>query len=472
VIERFNFEKFSLSPRERRLYASDGRLIPLSARAFDTLLLLVQRTNELIDRQTFMRTLWPDLTVEPNNLDQNISIVRRALGEKPGEHRFIVTVPGRGFRFVPMVTRVASAETSHAEALPVPLMPPAGTRDVEAYRAYVQARAILNLDSARNEKAFVLFDEAVARDPSFALALAWRARAKAALLPKSPPIEEIERDVRRALALDPNLAEAHATLAAFRAQRGDWLGAEESFQAALRADPSEPIARMQYVTRVLMPVGRLAESRAQLMQAYRLAPADVFVVSQLAALNSILGLDDEAIRFHKLATALGAGPFLPEVYANAALRAGRHAEAATHMAANLSPAMKNAGGAEVMKLVCNALADPLLKSAARDALTRLTQALSVGQSLEPFIATDIITAFARLGALEPAYHVAEDLLKDAERQGAVGLGQWVVVWLPEMSAFRLDVRFQSLARRLRLFDYWERYGPADGCWLRDGQLVG
>ena len=82
MIERFNFEKFSLSPRERRLYASDGRLIPLSARAFDTLLLLVQRTNELIDRQTFMRTLWPDLTVEPNNLDQNISIVRRALGRE------------------------------------------------------------------------------------------------------------------------------------------------------------------------------------------------------------------------------------------------------------------------------------------------------------------------------------------------------------------------------------------------------
>jgi len=476
-MECFEFEGFSLSTRQRRLYDPHGRIVPLASRAFDTLLLLVQLPNQLIDRRTFMRTVWPGMIVEPNNLDQNISAVRRALGESAGEHRFIVTIPGRGFRFVPNVRRVMSAEYDVDTDGAVPISPPSGTQDIEAYRAYMQARAVLNFDSSRNEKAFALFDEAVARDPSFALALAWRARAKAGPWPASYwfeyqpfPVEEIDSDLRRALALDPNLAEAHATLAGIRALRGEWLDAEESFRAALSAAPREPIARMQYVTQVLMPVGRLAESKVQLMHAYRLAPADVFVVSQLAALSSIIGEDDEAIRFHKLAIALGAAPFLPQVYVNAALRAGRFAEAATHMAGNLPPAMQRAGGAEVMTLVCAALADPARRSSAIEALARLTHAPLAEQGLEPFIATDITTAFARLGALDHAYSVAEALLAGAEQRRAVGLGQWVVVWLPEMAEFRRDTRFQALACRLRLFDYWEKYGPADGYVIRDGQL--
>jgi TolB-like protein/DNA-binding winged helix-turn-helix (wHTH) protein len=72
----------------------------LSPRAFDTLLYLVEHPNELIDKQTLMRAVWPDAIVEENNLNRHILSVRRALGETPDDHRFVVTVQGRGFQFV------------------------------------------------------------------------------------------------------------------------------------------------------------------------------------------------------------------------------------------------------------------------------------------------------------------------------------------------------------------------------------
>jgi TolB-like protein/DNA-binding winged helix-turn-helix (wHTH) protein len=106
--EVFAFAGFSLDPRQRLLFGPDGQSVPLTARAFDTLLYLVEHPNQLIEKQTLMKAIWPNVVVEENNLNQNISAVRRALGETPGEHRFVVTVPGRGFRFVPEVKRVST----------------------------------------------------------------------------------------------------------------------------------------------------------------------------------------------------------------------------------------------------------------------------------------------------------------------------------------------------------------------------
>ena len=102
----FVFAGFSLDLRQRLLFGPDGEHIALPGRAFDTLLYLVEHPLELIDKQTLMKAIWPNVIVEENNLNQNISAVRRALRESPGEHRFIVTVPGRGFRFEPAVSRL------------------------------------------------------------------------------------------------------------------------------------------------------------------------------------------------------------------------------------------------------------------------------------------------------------------------------------------------------------------------------
>jgi TolB-like protein/DNA-binding winged helix-turn-helix (wHTH) protein len=112
------FAGFSLDARRRVLSGPDGRPVPLSGRAFDTLLFLAEHPNELIDKRTLLKAVWPNVIVEENNLNQNISLVRRALGDTPDEHRFVVTVPGRGFRFVPPVTRLAAPQSTAAAALP------------------------------------------------------------------------------------------------------------------------------------------------------------------------------------------------------------------------------------------------------------------------------------------------------------------------------------------------------------------
>src|SRR5206468_2951178 len=59
-----------------------------------------------------IRRVWPDTTVEENNLNQSISTLRRTLGDSPNEHRYIVTIPGRGYRFAASVRLVAAEETT------------------------------------------------------------------------------------------------------------------------------------------------------------------------------------------------------------------------------------------------------------------------------------------------------------------------------------------------------------------------
>jgi len=105
------FGGFSLERRRRLLFAPDGHAVHLNPRAFDTLLYLVEHPNQLVDKRTLMKAVWPNSVVEENNLNQHIAAVRRALGEAPAEHRFVVTVQGRGFRFVPSVTAAVAPET-------------------------------------------------------------------------------------------------------------------------------------------------------------------------------------------------------------------------------------------------------------------------------------------------------------------------------------------------------------------------
>jgi len=82
------------------LCTEDGRTIPLASKAFDTLLYFVENRGRVISKDELMASIWPDTIVEENNLNKNVSILRRALNEDRGDHRFIVTVPGQGYKFV------------------------------------------------------------------------------------------------------------------------------------------------------------------------------------------------------------------------------------------------------------------------------------------------------------------------------------------------------------------------------------
>src|SRR5687767_1623415 len=94
-IKRFySFDVFRVDPVERLLFNGD-REVPLTPKVFDTLLVLLENSSHVLTKQELMQKVWPDSFVEENNLAQNISVLRKAIGEG-----FIQTVPKRGYRFV------------------------------------------------------------------------------------------------------------------------------------------------------------------------------------------------------------------------------------------------------------------------------------------------------------------------------------------------------------------------------------
>ncbi|HTK38012.1 MAG TPA: tetratricopeptide repeat protein [Pyrinomonadaceae bacterium] len=96
----FTFGGYSIDGTKRLLLDGEGEVVQLTPKVFDLLFYLVQRSGETVDKDRLMADIWPDTIVEENNLSQNISILRKVLGEKRGEHRYIATVPGVGYKFV------------------------------------------------------------------------------------------------------------------------------------------------------------------------------------------------------------------------------------------------------------------------------------------------------------------------------------------------------------------------------------
>ncbi|MEY2494548.1 MAG: hypothetical protein QOJ45_1040 [Verrucomicrobiota bacterium] len=109
----YEFGDFRLDAGKRLLWRA-GAPVRLTPRVFETLLYLVEHHDAVLDKERLMEAVWPDSIVEENNLTQNISTLRRVFGETPGSHHYIVTVPGRGYRFV------ADVKMRDAEPGPLP----------------------------------------------------------------------------------------------------------------------------------------------------------------------------------------------------------------------------------------------------------------------------------------------------------------------------------------------------------------
>ncbi len=99
IKELYEFGPFRLDATRRRLMR-DGAALPISSKAFETLLVLVRNHQRVMVKDELMQAVWPDSFVEEVNLAQNISALRKTFGEAPGENLYIATIPGRGYRFV------------------------------------------------------------------------------------------------------------------------------------------------------------------------------------------------------------------------------------------------------------------------------------------------------------------------------------------------------------------------------------
>lgn len=101
----YEFGDFALDVSQQRLARSDGSSVPLTGKAFDTLVYLVEHAGEALDKDTLLKAIWPGAVVEENSLTQVISSLRQLLGEERGENRYIATLPRKGYRFVAEVRR-------------------------------------------------------------------------------------------------------------------------------------------------------------------------------------------------------------------------------------------------------------------------------------------------------------------------------------------------------------------------------
>jgi DNA-binding winged helix-turn-helix (wHTH) protein len=105
-----SFGPFSLLA-ERRLLLEGDRPVRLGSRAFDILVFLIERAGEVVGKEQLIARAWPQTRVEEANLKIQLSALRRALGDGQGAHRFIVTVPGRGYSFVAPTRREVPSQT-------------------------------------------------------------------------------------------------------------------------------------------------------------------------------------------------------------------------------------------------------------------------------------------------------------------------------------------------------------------------
>ena len=112
----YEFGPFRLET-SKRLLMRDLESAPLTPKCYEILAALVEASGEVLSKESLIERVWPDSFVEDGNLTYNISILRKALGERAGAHKYIVTVPGRGYQFVEKVRELTN-EGADAVATP------------------------------------------------------------------------------------------------------------------------------------------------------------------------------------------------------------------------------------------------------------------------------------------------------------------------------------------------------------------
>jgi TolB-like protein/Flp pilus assembly protein TadD len=149
----YEFGPFRLDPAERILLRA-GQPVPLTLKAFDLLLALVENSGHIVEKEALLKAVWPDSFVEEGVLSVNVFKLRKALGENEGL-KFIETVPKRGYRFV--------AEVKTVYATPPPPIAPAPRTDQTITSIAVLPFKSLGADSSDDYLGLGLADALITR---------------------------------------------------------------------------------------------------------------------------------------------------------------------------------------------------------------------------------------------------------------------------------------------------------------------
>jgi DNA-binding winged helix-turn-helix (wHTH) protein/tetratricopeptide (TPR) repeat protein len=105
----YEFGPFRVDP-DKQVLLRENQPVAVTPKAFETLLVLVRHSREVVSKDELMKALWPDAFVEESNLSQNIFTLRKALGDTPEDRRYIVTHPGKGYSFVAGVRTLTAGD--------------------------------------------------------------------------------------------------------------------------------------------------------------------------------------------------------------------------------------------------------------------------------------------------------------------------------------------------------------------------
>jgi len=356
------------------------------------------------------------------------------------------------------------------------------TQDVEAYNLYLQGASLLQRPNEQNAaKAIEYFQQALARDPKFARASAMIAQAQLVLdfqTNSTGHQAAAERAARQALAVDPNLATAHMALAINAAVRLQFLEMEGHRRATVSLAPNDGAIRARSSV-MIAAGGHVKQALEEAEKAYALAPANPVVVVYLAFQHAWSGHALEAAKYASAAVDLGypkdSWP-LSITSELMALRAGRYTDAADIATKGLDTGDPGqARTAEVVRLVYAALADPDRRNTALAARARLyptSGAAAAHTDVGPRIMSSYY--YALMAANDVAYGLFNECLDGwtpGEALTSAASVSHLLVFCPELRAFRQDPRFQALETRLGLMEYWQQFGPPDDCDLTDGKLT-
>jgi tetratricopeptide (TPR) repeat protein len=334
----------------------------------------------------------------------------------------------------------------------------APTENVEAYQLYLQGRAIWKRRGEENlRQAIDLYQSALGHDPAFARANAALASAYVVMpgYTKEDGDEEkffqlAENAARQALAVDPNIGEAHAVLAQINASRGDLLDAESGFFFAISLEPNDATPHHWYSI-LLQNAGRLDAALTQGTRAHELDPTSPIIAANLAQVYLVRGDNDQALRYSKLAAELGLGRKNLGVEAEVALRRGEWDEAKRLFATQegIPEAIRSQIGP-----IVDALADPALRP----------HMVATLQAIDPKVwpQQERVMPYILLGQTDLAYRVMFDGI-DKDRLAWLRAWDMTHMWSPEGRPLRTDPRFSKLAERVGMVDYWKQYGYPDGC---------
>ena len=277
--EVFHFGEFTLEAAERRL-THGGKVIHLSPKALDVLVLLLRQAGRLVTKDELLSRVWPEVCVEDGILTVHVSALRKAFGDDKRSSGYIETVSRAGYRFAAAVSREAVDRDT------VPLHPP--PRPVELYELVGRGRALVLSGSYFDlPDALSAFRTAIEIDSTYAAAHAGLAVTRCLqgclrVVPYDEAFAEARASALRALAMDSECADAQMALGTVLfAGEWDWTAAERSLRRALETNPAHTEALLAYGG-LMEALGRLEEGLRFKQQALARNPESWLVFAEIA----------------------------------------------------------------------------------------------------------------------------------------------------------------------------------------------